>query len=242
MSIPCHGGLHQIPITKCYKGDQIVKTYSYVISVKADIGFNRLESGWSVQVSAESEDGRKVSCTYEAGDQVANNIERMLDMIRGQIGKNTGMYSFEVREIADSDILPFMSASFLNSVRRDLAEKLDLMPCASKDLLLRDLGNMNKGVSLLPQKKTCYKNNISNRLAESVYLTCGAESISPAYELSHDADAELMRTKYCVRHELGMCPKHHGCKETGPLYLLNNGQRFVLRFDCRNCEMTLQEA
>ena len=51
-----------------------------------------------------------------------------------------------------------------------------------------------------------------------------------------------MRTKYCVRYELGMCPKHHGCKSTGPLYLLNNGQRFVLNFDCRNCEMTLSEA
>ena len=36
MSIPCEGGLHRIPNTKCYKGDQIVKTYSYVISVKAD--------------------------------------------------------------------------------------------------------------------------------------------------------------------------------------------------------------
>ena len=51
-----------------------------------------------------------------------------------------------------------------------------------------------------------------------------------------------MRTRYCVRYELGICPKHHGHKEGGPLYLLNNGQRFVLRFDCRNCEMTLSEA
>ena len=107
-----------------------------MISVKADIEFCHLESGWSVRVSAESEDGRMVSCTYEAGDQVANNRERMLEMIKGQIGKNTGMYAFSVRSIVASDDLPFMSASFLNSVRRDLAEKLDLMPCASKDLLL----------------------------------------------------------------------------------------------------------
>ena len=193
-------------------------------------------------VTAESEDGRKVSCTYEAGDQVANNPERMLDMIRGQIGKNTGMYSFEVREIATSDILPFMSASFLNSVRRDLAEKLDAMPCASKDLLLRDVRKVDKGVCTVPQKKTSYKNNISNRLSETVYLSCGAESVAPAYELSHEASAELMRTKYCIRYELGMCQKHHGSKETGPLYLLNNGQRFSLHFDCRNCEMVLKEA
>ena len=135
-----------------------------------------------------------------------------------------------------------MSASFLNAVRRDLAEKLDAIPCGRKDLLLRNLENADKGGFVFPQKKTSYKNNISNRLSQTVYMSCGAESTEPAYELSHVDGAELMRTKYCVRYELGMCPKHHGCRNIGPLYLLNNGQRFVLDFDCRNCEMTLSEA
>ena len=27
-----------------------------------------------------------------------------------------------------------------------------------------------------------------------------------AYELSHLPEAELMRTKYCIRYELGICP------------------------------------
>lgn len=36
ISIPCYGGLHRIDTTICYKGDQIVNKYSYVISVKAD--------------------------------------------------------------------------------------------------------------------------------------------------------------------------------------------------------------
>lgn len=36
MSIPCVGGLHQIRVTMCYKGDKAVKGYSYVKSVKAD--------------------------------------------------------------------------------------------------------------------------------------------------------------------------------------------------------------
>ena len=198
--------------------------------------------GWFIEAAASSEDGRKVTGAYEAGDQEANNQERMMEMVRSQISKNTGMYSFHTDGIVFADRLPFMSASFLNSIRRDLAERLDSMPCGKKDLLLREPGNIYSKACTLPQKKTSYKNNISNRFAETVYLSCGAESIAPAYELTHNADAELMRTKYCVRYELGMCPKHHGCKETGPLYLLNNGQRFALRFDCRNCEMTLSEA
>ena len=36
ISIPCVGGLHRIDTTLCYKGDKLIKTYSYVISVKAD--------------------------------------------------------------------------------------------------------------------------------------------------------------------------------------------------------------
>ena len=169
-------------------------------------------------------------------------MERMQEMIKGQIGKNTGHYSFRVDTVSFTDSLPFMSASFLNSIRRDFAERLDAMPCGRKDLLLRDVMTIDKGGCVFPQKKTSYKNNISNRLSETVYLSCGAEAIAPAYELAHDPEAELMRTKYCVRYELGMCPKHHGCRNIGPLYLLNNGQKFVLNFDCRNCEMTLAEA
>ena len=213
-----------------------------MISVAVSLEFACTDGMWTVRTCASSEDGRTVELSYDAGDQVANNQERMIEMVKGQIGKNTDIYSFSVEGIATEDAIPFMSASFLNSIRRDIAEKLDTMSCGKKDLLLRDMKNTDKGVCMLPQKKTNYKNNISNRLSETVYLSCGAENIEPAYELTHTKGAELMRTKYCVRYELGMCPKHHGCKTHGPLYLLNNGQKFILDFDCRNCEMTLSEA
>jgi hypothetical protein len=32
---------------------------------------------------------------------------------------------------------------------------------------------------------------------------------------------------------------HQGARETGPLFLLNNGRRYALRFDCAKCEMTV---
>ena len=50
-----------------------------------------------------------------------------------------------------------------------------------------------------------------------------------------------MRTKYCVKYELGLCPKHQGAKPTGDLYLINNGRRLALRFDCSRCEMTVEK-
>ena len=114
---------------------------------------------------------------------------------------------------------------------------MDKVPCNKKDILLRGVEIRNRG--LIVQKNVLYKSNVSNHLSDETYRACGAESVDKAYELTHLSDAELMRSRYCIRYEIGMCPKHHGCKDSGPLFLLNNGQRFALRFDCRNCEMTV---
>ena len=51
-----------------------------------------------------------------------------------------------------------------------------------------------------------------------------------------------MRTRYCIKYELGMCPRHQGAKATGPLFLVNNGRRLALGFDCAKCEMTVDKA
>ena len=50
---------------------------------------------------------------------------------------------------------------------------------------------------------------------------------------------ELMRTRYCVKFELGMCQRYQGAAPSGRLYLVNNGRRLPLGFDCRSCEMTV---
>ena len=49
----------------------------------------------------------------------------------------------------------------------------------------------------------------------------------------------LMRSKYCVRYELGLCPKYQGAKPPQELVLLNTGRRLALHFDCAACEMTV---
>ena len=71
-------------------------------------------------------------------------------------------------------------------------------------------------------------------------LASAAESPSGALPSVSSADAkQLMKSKYCIKYELGMCPKHQGAKPSGPLYLLNNGRRLALQFDCKACEMSV---
>ena len=211
------------------------------LGVKVNVRFNHSEEGWSIIANADSEDGRSVEIISQTGSENAKDVNRMLDIIRGQIGKAAGQYRFHVSEIAIKKDMPFMSASFLNGIRRELAESLDKIQCNKKDILCREYHTM-ESAGRRAAKDIQYKANVSNRLSEKVYSECGAQSIEQAYELSHRNDAELMRTKYCIRYELGICPKHHGSKDNSPLFLLNNGQKFTLNFDCRNCEMTLKEA
>ena len=210
--------------------------------IKVDVVFDcRMASSGHISVSAQSEDGRNIALDVECGNQIAENRERMSGMFASQISKSTGHYRFHLAELTSDGELPFMSASALNGIRRTLAEELDKSACIKKDILHREIGR-NVMNDVFAVKNVSYKQNVSNALSESVYKGIGAETLEKAFELTHCAGAELMRTRYCIKYELGMCPKMQGAKTAAGakrLFLLNNGQKFALHFDCAKCEMTL---
>ena len=187
----------------------------------------------SVVFTAVSEDGRKASVEEDiTSAETALNRERMLAMTEGQLSKKSGDFVFKMGRMDSPGSIPILSASFLNGVRRTLAEKL--AACHS-DLSTRPSGLDRDDKVAVPPEAT-YLDNISNSLSRSLY-----ERSEDAYELTHRSGAELMRTRYCIRYELGLCPVHQGARPTGPLFLLNNGRRLALTFDCRRCEMTVSE-
>ncbi|MBE6234127.1 MAG: U32 family peptidase [Bacteroidales bacterium] len=208
------------------------------IRVCADLVFRHDEDRWILEASAVSEDGREVTLSFDAGDQKADNQERMSGIIASQIEKSVGRYRFRLASLISPQGLPFMPASALNTVRRTLAESIDAIPCNARPLLVRT--PVVTGAEF-PDNKASYRQNISNRLSEAVYRRSGVTETEEAYELSHKEGAELMRTRYCIRHELGLCPVHQGARNSGPLFLINNGRKLALHFDCRRCEMTVTQ-
>ena len=210
------------------------------ILAEVALKFIKVDSNWSISASCTTEDGRRVNGTYDGGDQDAANVDRMKSVIEGQIGKATGDFRFHVTEMTCTDGMPFISASAVNAIRRDLAAQIEVIPCIKRDLLKSTI--YTNQVSDKAPKETSYKSNISNKLSASVYSTAGAEVIEDAYELTHTQEAELMRSRYCIRYELNMCPVHHKAPNSGPLFLINNGKRLALQFDCKNCEMIVKEA
>ena len=193
----------------------------------------RLEAG-ALAVTAVTEDGREASLAVPAPFEAAREAARMLETIRTQLSKRSGLYAFSVSGVEVVGQVPFMSASFLNGIRRDLAAALDAEP--ARMLPLR------RGVvrpAPAPETLT-YKENIANSVARAIYRERGSKSIEDAFELTHREGVEYMRTKYCLRHELGMCPKQRPGTRPEPLFLRNNGRRLRLDFDCAACEMTVR--
>ena len=194
----------------------------------------RLESGTALHAEAVTEDGRKAAVTETVAVDAARDAERMLASVRVQLSKRAGFYSFAVADVETDGPVPFLSAAFLNGVRRQLADRLDTLPVRMRPL--------RKGrVDPLPApEKLTYKDNVANSVAREIYRERGALEMEDAYELTHRDGIEYMRTRYCLRHELGLCPKQRPGTRPEPLYLVNNGRRLRLDFDCRACEMTVR--
>ena len=193
--------------------------------------------GTKLQVTAQSQDGRLVTMEADAGDRFADNQQRMAAMFESQIGKGTGIYSFSLRELnvlTPGRMIPLMPSSAINAIRRELAAKLDGMPCRMIPMAGPST-SPGTGSFNTVAKEITYKANVSNKVARKVLERLGAGTIEGAYELSHKKEAELMRSKYCIRHELGLCRG-----DRGPLFLVNNGKRYRLDFDCAACEMTVK--
>ena len=68
----------------------------------------------------------------------------------------------------------------------------------------------------------------------------GVRTPESSFRLEYDSHGELMRSKYCIRHELGLCPRQGKVKKAEPLFLRNGKERLQLSFDCAVCEMTVK--
>ncbi len=191
-----------------------------------------------ITVMAETEDGRLCSLTAGKGCEAARNTENMKKTLISQLGKSAGHYAFSVRPF-EAEVLPFLPVSAVNALRRSLAETLDTMPCKALPLHLGKPDPEIMSSKPLAGTAVTYKDNVANLAAETLMRKLGAADIEPAYEISGKQDAELMRTRYCIRYQWGRCPKVHKQSWPARLFLENNGNVFPLEFDCLRCEMTV---
>ena len=204
-----------------------------------------------LKITITDSDNISTSFETEVSGELANNPDKMLDTWRTQLSKLGGTI-FEASQIDLSalDKPYFVPVSQIAEWRRQLVELHEINRIkAYKRSLIEIKPTTHKYVAT----ELDYRANIYNSQAKAFYEQHGCIVNQPAFEQQHQSNAELMRTKHCIRYALGWCKKNPQCtmhnaqlKETKDmkhvvLYLQNGTDRFRLEFDCRNCEMIIKQ-
>lgn len=195
----------------------------------------------------------------------ARNVEKAATATRTAL-ERCGETMFDCAAVnfaADNEVAnPFLPASALNNLRREVLEKLEAALIAS-----HPRGQRAAAVPAADDQ-TAIKNlswtaNVANGAARRFWVEHGALTITPAFEVDPkkyetEPGAPLMRCRHCVRYTLQLCPRmvkgdpvkkeafmkaNGGHMKPEPLTLVDpDGRRLIARFDCKACEMTISLA
>jgi putative protease len=223
------------------------------------------ETADGFSLTATDEDGN-VATGHLACDKVkAEKPEQALANAGRQLRK-MGDTEFACTDLnvvwQEARFLPF---SALNALRRDALEHLVAERARNRPVpkpVLRPTAEKNSVP--YPEQRLTYRGNVLNQQAAAFYRRHGVTEIEPAPESGLDMRGRaVMRTRYCIKHQLGVCARwkdrggqgwKHGRVEGGgkdgrsenreeggwaePVYLVDeDGHRYELRFDCAACEM-----
>ena len=171
----------------------------------------RVHGKYVLDVHAVTQDGREVLSPFHTDVETAENRERAEAMLREQLGKRSGVYRFSVDEL----------------LVETAGGKLPLLSAATLNGIRRLVAEDLDSVPV--ERRFRVKPGMTNNMP-GMTKECHSE---------RSEESVLLRSKYCIRYELGLCPKHQGAKPPQELFLVNNGRRLALRFDCAACEMTV---
>lgn len=208
--------------------------------VSVDMTFRIVDNGYSLQLT--DSDGISAIYIAESAHNKANNPLRVHEIIVGQLSKlgGTPFVSEKVNDLTEGSY--FLSSAMLNDMRRKAVEMLTEHRISH----FRPAETYRNDADVrYPYPAVDYRANVVNSKAEQFYNRHGTNVIEWGVEQTGEFKGKaLMTTKYCLRYELNCClqGKSKGSPQvaiddTDRLYLENNGRRFSLTFDCRQCQM-----
>ena len=214
---------------------------STIRKIGVQLHLNETHEGFELTVI--DEDGHQSQVNFDAEQEVAKNGDSMLESIKKNLSK-TGNTPFIVDniEITFSENW-FLPISKINEVRRTVLD--NLITIRVRDYH-REEFQITKTDHPYPVKELDFMYNVSNKMARAFYERHGVTEIEKAFELQWDpGKSRVMTTKYCVKYELGKCPKYQkdtmGEKVVEPLMLKHGENEYKLKFNCKPCEMEIWE-
>ena len=217
---------------------QLAKTSSER-KIALTIRFSETPDGFLLDLS--DEDNNQVSFPCVAQKEIALKGDKAMDTIRLQLSK-LGNTIFAVEAIhLDLSEPYFIPSSHLGEWRRLAIEVLENLRSNKYQ------ANLDNRVKVLPSyhpyvdNKLSYLGNVHNALAEAFYKQHGVTDIDPSFEKNQPSDVPLMFIRHCVKYSLGACAKYPGGAKiltnipNEPYYLLRDGVRLSVSFDCAQC-------
>lgn len=220
---------------------QVEREDSVIRKIGVSMELSETETGF--QLLVVDEDGCESISTLEFDKETTKNNESIEDNIKTNLGKtgNTPYIADEIKISFSQNW--FLPISRVNELRRTALEKLNYIRLNS---YVRKEKQIEKTNHPYPVSELDFTYNVSNKLARQFYKRHGVTEIEKAFELQWDpGKSRVMVTKYCVKYELGKCPKYHRdtmeTKVVEPLTLTHGENAYKLKFNCKPCEMEIWE-
>lgn len=203
---------------------------------KISIRLTLEENAFGFSLSANDEDGHGVTLAFDHTKEQARTPQT--ENLRTQLAK-LGTTPYELTEPAEINLAGnwFIPSSVVAEWRRQVVDRLT---AARRINYRRELAVWKPTHHTYPIQTLTYLGNVMNDQARRFYLDHGVKNIVPAYEKESPSKAVLMFCRHCLRYSMGWCPVHQKGRSPyrEPYYLLgNDGRRFRLEFDCKNCQM-----
>jgi 23S rRNA 5-hydroxycytidine C2501 synthase len=205
--------------------------------ISADISIIEIDNNLAFSIC--DEDNVKTQIEIDINFQIAEAQNQAIFNLKKQLSKS-GKSIFKIVNVYLSiNNIYFIPIAELNSIRRSLLEKLEI----EREVKRPRIDKKNADYSLcLGGIVLDYSSNIMNHYAKSFYEKLGAEIKEFAIESTHNYKNKiLMTTRYCIKREIGQCPKYNfDSTMSKKLYLEDEVNKFELDFDCKNCFMILK--
>jgi collagenase-like PrtC family protease len=197
------------------------------------------ETAGALRLSATDEDGNTAATEIACEKTAALNPTGQEATVARQLAKmGRTLFSCEDVRLAWRQPL-FLPVATINAMRREV---LDGLLKARAQNRPRQVRQITTNEAPYPESQLSYLGNVLNAKAEAFYHRHGVIQIERAAESGLDMRGrKVMTTKYCLRHQLGLCLAQGGGDSVHePLTLVDEqGRRLRLRFDCAACRMEI---
>lgn len=188
-------------------------------------------------IEASDKRGNKTKKYFFNSKEYSNNSKDYFSKTKNQFSK-MGNTIFELDNFTYAcQEEYFFPASFLNSLRRDILESLQEEILSSYSTPKQRTLDYS-----IPYYKNeiDYTENVSNEESKAFYENKGVKVKEYALEKQMQKEEIcLMRSRNCIRYNLGQCLKRHKQQKDyqSELFLKDNNLKYRLSFDCENCIM-----